>query len=233
MKKLTLIIVCAMAVSGAAFGQSYIQTTLPNTAATFQTNTEIPPPIGGPFEGGAIVGETVTAWIVGSILLTPQSNWSAEGGSISINWGGIDDSCGGASLFGCNPISLNTDLNTAYAVLAPGCFITAGGTVTPQIEGGAICEIAGPFEGGAICEIGGSFEGGANITAVSSASLGSICIGNNGAINVTAGTGLAQTTQSVLLSQQPMLSQQPIPEPATVTLVGLGGFSLLLFRRRK
>jgi len=160
MKKLTLIIVCAMAVSGAAFGQSYIQTTLPNTAATFQTNTEIPPPIGGPFEGGAIVGETVTAWIVGSILLTPQSNWSAEGGSISINWGGIY-MCGEATLSAGNSMC-NIPLNTAIAVLAPGCVITAG-EFSPDVQ----------------------------------------------------------------------LSQQPIPEPATVALVGLGGFSLLLFRRRK
>jgi len=240
MKKLVLTTVCAVAVSGVALAQNLNWSSVPFAAMTAQTNSTAYSPLfsgGGTPVGGAI-GVTGGATATGltydyELLYTTFSGTQAAIPTL-------------ASLLAWNDTGLGaTNGNTA-------------GRLT-VINGNSAAAV--PWTGSttdSIVLVGWSADLGASWSSVSNI-LAAAATGNNTPLqNQLAGqlgflgvstTGYTQTGSSnpgatvfanaanaqglPIFSLLTPLYLVPVPEPTTLALAGLGGLSMLLFRRQR
>lgn len=247
MKKITLTILCAIGVSGAAFAQGFIQWVTPTTAVSYETNTAFSPLFGGPGNGGT-VGLTTTnlggfdealltqtdptgvlptdtnvwdgTWtgnvLNGNGVLTGTNSGAANGfGKINAALGGnaIQVNWANGTTNGVVLVAWSTDLGNSWAVVSN---ILAG------IAVGNYNAFTAQDPTGALAYFGETAFGYLNPNA---ASPGVAITQNNGTPGA-AGLGIfSPNTQ--------LYEINPTPEPASLAVAGLGGLSLLLFRRRK
>jgi len=238
MKKLTLTIVCALAVNGAAFAQGTLAWYVITPAAmTAQTNSTTCSPLfgGGPTGGGA-VGATATA--AAGFYYELLYNTSFTGSQVA-----TPDF---ATLFGGT--WLDTGLTATNAVASAGKLVPVAGNTGATV----------PWSQGTtnnIMLVGWSANLGTSWSVVSNelanwpfdvgipasqAFFGESATGflspgagNPGAAVFGTTAGPNGLPINSLNTQLYLLPLTPTPEPSTIALAGLGGLSLLLFRRRK
>jgi hypothetical protein len=248
MKKLSLTIICALAMNGAAFAQGYINWSLSSTAVTFQTNTEFSPLLGGSFEGGGSGGDTVN--VAGSfnyILLTqPYTGsaptdtnvWDGTWSALTAFGGGELTATNGTGLGGfgrANP-TLGSGVNqqvswangTTQSVVIVGWSSNLGSSWV--VVSNILAQMALGNDDPALVQVG------SQMAFFGETAFGYINpLAGSPGIAITQNNGTPGAFGLGIFSLDTQLYQLPIdvPEPTTTALAGLGGLSLLLFRRRK
>jgi hypothetical protein len=232
MKKLVLTIVCALAMAGAAFAQGNVSWNLITPGAlTAQTNsTQYSPFFGGAAATGGAVGSTGTGYagFYYELLYTTYSGTQATIPTL-------------ASLLSWRDAGLGAT-NAASA----GRLVPIAGTTAAQVPWS-------PGTTDSIVLVGWSADLGSTWGVVSNelahGTFGTVLAGQQGFFGVSA-TGYtttfdtsvnpgallfgAATAQGLpIVSLNTPLYLLPVPEPATMALAGLGGLSLLLFRRQR
>jgi len=210
---------------------------------------------------GAVIGVSAAAFGQGSLLL--QDGATPDFGSVSITGTNANDATvsdyytGSLTLeiFAVQNASLATlqadqtgllhDANNNAAALA---LLTTDGFVQQSINGGSnfvINASGGTFQDGTAATIGNSSTITPSGTTVNTEYVlyGTIANGSYGilALNPSA-TGAASPGTPVNMNTLwpgsgsqafNLYLQQPVPEPTTLALAGLGGLSMLFLRRRK
>jgi hypothetical protein len=224
MKKLTLTTICAFVAAGVAFAQGYINWAGATSTAFLkgQTNTAISPLFGGSGIGG-ISGYTVTNAnsYYYELLYAPWTGSAATITSLSdlLSWKDT-------GLTGVNQIGV------------------AGGVTPIPASAAAQVPVAGGSQANWVV-VGWSANLGTTWLAVSNAlatwnyTIPNAYFGMTPIGTVAAGTSqffgatLFGPNAGQINSPNTQLYALPVPEPGTMALAGLGGLSLLLFRRRK
>jgi hypothetical protein len=239
MKKLTLTIGMVVAMAGAAFAQGTISwLTISPAAITAQTNSQSYSPLfGGGSTGTGAIGVTAvtangfyyellynTAAFTGSKIAAPTltqllSSWIDTG---------LEANNTTASTGKLNP--LNPTAAAAVTGWAGGIGALGGTTNNIIIVGWS-------------SNLGTSWVTVSNVLAnwstdkIANAFFGESSTGylvpNQGNPGAIAFNAAANASGLPIFSLNTQLYALPIPEPATCALLGLGGLSLLLFRRRK
>ena len=239
MKKLTLTIVCALAVTGAALAQGTLMwSSFVPTAITAQTNATVCSPLfGGGSTGGGTVGATAggaTAFyyellyntaFTGSQIASPTLAALTDGSWID---SGLE--------------ATNTGIAGRILPIAPSTQASVAGWA------GGIGSLGGKTNN--IVLVGWSANLGTSWSVVSgelanwgfnplfpNAYFGESTTGylvpNQGNPGCTVFVTTATLNGLPINSVNTQLYLLPTPEPSTIALAGLGGFTLLLFRRRK
>lgn len=248
MKKLALTIICALATAGAAFAQGYVSWSTPAGSITAQTNSTVYSPLfGGGSTGGGAIGVTANGASSGlhymyELLYQAQSGYQVLATDTHV-WDGtwFDTGLAATNSFTASrlaPAGMSGDQQmlypsaTGWAAGTTNSIVLVGwsttlGTSWLQVSNECVLAyanpnkfftVAGDPQNSILCFFGISTFGYVNPNVKSpGASV-------FGAVN---GNGMP------IISLLTPLYEVPIPEPATFALVGLGGLSLLLFRRRK
>ena len=242
MKKLVLSTVCAFAMAGAAFAQGTVQwATISSGNMSGQTNsTQISPLFGGAATGAGAVGNTSTAsagfyyellyrsqLVAGQQVLDPSPTTLA-------------------SLFAWSDSGLGAtnSVNIARALVPIGNQNNAGASVPNSWNNGTTNDI---MMIGWSANLGTSWLSVSNDLAnwgtVQSTIVGQAFFGVSvtGFINpLTTGTspgapvfGAANAQGTPIIAPLTQLYLLPVPEPASMALIGLGGLSLMLIRRKR
>ena len=239
MKKITLTIVCALAVTGAAFAKGTLAWNVITPAAiTAQTNTTTYSPLffGGGSSGFGTVGATATT--PGGFYFELLYNTAFTGSQVTApTWQQLASSW------------IDTGLEANNATASAGKLTPMNPTNAAVVSGwaGGIGTLGGTTNN--IILVGWSSNLGTSWLAVSNvlANWDVDCIdnaffgesttgylvpntGNPGAIPFNT---VASVSGLPINSPNMQLYILGIPEPGTIALVGFGGLSLLLFRRRK
>jgi hypothetical protein len=252
MKKLVLTTVCALAMSGAAFAQGYISYSLSFSYVTAQTNsTQYSPLFGGGTVTGPLASVGATGGAVGTGLIYDYAllympNTVTPGVGTSTVW---DGTWSGAVALTTPYILTGTNNNTAGRIstvqpaantqvnwaagttdniVLVGWSANLGTTwvgvsnILAQLALGNTAPLFAADTSGSQAFFGVSTLGYINPTA---STPGAAIVGNQGGI--PGANGLA------IYSLNTPLYLLPVPEPASMALAGLGGLSLLLFRRQR
>jgi hypothetical protein len=249
-KKLVLTTVCVLAVTGAAFAQGTLNwSSIAPNAMTAQTNAQVYSPL-IPHVGTPLAGTIgVTAFASRGFYYELLYNTAFTGSQIA---GALAPSNSAAALFG------GSWLDTGFT--ATNNVSGTGGRLVP-VAGNASASVSGWANGttnnivlvGWSSDLGTSWVGVSNILAQAAlgnnAALLTQLAGAEGFFGVSAcgyinpnlapagGATLFATAASQnglpVYSLNSQLYLLPVPEPATMALAGLGGLSLLLFRRRR
>jgi hypothetical protein len=258
MKKLTLTIVCAMAMTGAAFAQGYVNWAPNSPDVTFETNSLVYSPLFGggnapAYINGAVAAAGLTATTASGFyyeLLTQA--YSGSPSTDTTVWDGTWT--GAAGIGGLNMTGVNgTGLPTHAGWVTAGTVNGASGASVQVNWASGITQ--------SVVLVGWSANLGSSWVTVSNI-LGQLSVGNQapllaadpsgtqaffgettiGSINPTAaapGDTIFYSSSAPLATGNPIFSLNtqlyllPVPEPATMALAGLGGLGLLLFRRRR
>jgi hypothetical protein len=246
MKKLALTIICGLAVSGAAFAQGNVNwSSITFSSVTFQTNsTQISPLFGGASTGNGAVGNTVGYASLGTgyyYELLYNTSFSGSQVAVPVTLAGLATWWdAGIEASNSTTASRLSPMNPANAVQVPW----SPGTTDNIVLVGWSANLGSAWTGAGAASVSNiianwntdyvnfdtqnSFFGttklaGYTTTVATSVTTGVTIIGNSAQ---TTGLPIGNST----LSQMYLL---PVPEPATCALLGLGGLSMLLFRRRK
>jgi hypothetical protein len=249
MKKLTLTIVCAMAMTGAAFAQGYVNWAVSSVDVTFATNSLVYSPLFGGGNAPSTIGNAVAATGLTSItaggfdyaLLTTTAVPTTD----TTVWDGTWT--GAAGIGGLNMTGVNgTGLPSHAGWVSPATVNGASGT------GVQVNWANGTTQ--SVVLVGWSANLGSSWVTVSNelanwSTLGSTIVGEAffgetgiGSVNPTGaspGDTLFAAASTPLATGTPIFSLNTplyllsVPEPATMALAGLGGLGLLLFRRRR
>jgi hypothetical protein len=242
MKKLALTIVCALAVTGAAFGQANLVSFAPGrTTITFETNAAAYSPL---FGGGAANGSVAAlgtpsagfnyyftllyqsqsgyqalatdqnvwdgTWLDTGLTATNSNSFVGQGAIASVGVGATTVPWNNPTTNSIVLVGWSADLGTTWVGVSNILAALSNGNNTPLAT--KLAGQQGFF---------GESAFGYLTPAVSPAS--------GAAIFATSATGNGLPISGLLTP----LYLLPVPEPATMALVGLGGLSLMLFRRQR
>jgi hypothetical protein len=247
MKKLTLTIVCAMAMTGAAFAQGYVNWNIPTADVTVETNAQTFSPLfGGGSTGSGTVGLTATVangfyYALLTSTTVPTTDTTVWDGS----WTGAAGN-GGVAMTAVNTTGLT------HGGVAPATVNGASGTgVQVNWAAGTTQSVVLVGWSANIGLLGTGAETWVNVSnilanwstyqssVVGQAFFGETTIGSVNPTGASPGDTLFATSSTPLATGTPIFSLNtqlyllPVPEPATMALAGLGGLGLLLFRRRR
>jgi hypothetical protein len=248
MKKLALTIICALATASAAFAQGYVNWSIAANSITAQTNSTVYSPLfGGGSTGGGAIGSTANGGTSGLHYMY-ELLYQSFSGSLATDthvWDGTwhDTGLGATNSFTASRLVAITAGNQYMQVLQPSNLGWATGTTNSIVLVGwsttlgsswadvsnkcvlaaanpnHFFTVAGDPQNSILAFFGESTFGYINPSLQSPGPN----VFNTGATP----NGLP------IYSLNTQLYEVPIPEPATFALIGLGGLSLLLFRRRK
>jgi hypothetical protein len=247
MKKLALTIASAMAITGAAFAQGYVNWGVPNTDVTMQTNsTAYSPLFGGGSTGTGAVGPTVTvASSFDYALLTSAAVLSTDTAVWDGTWTGAAGN-GGVNMTGANSTGLSHGAVTVATVNGQsgnGVQVNwANGTTQSVVLVGWSVNLGSSWA--SVSNILSALAAGNNAplaaqTGGAAAFFGETTIGDVNPAGSAPGNTIFATSSTALPTGQPIfdLNTQlyllPVPEPTTLALAGLGGLALALFRRQR
>jgi len=234
MKKLVLTAVCALATAGAAFAQGTVTwNTIVPTAMSAQTNSTVYSPLfGGGSTGAGAIGATALGTAGASyyyeLLYTSFSGTQATISSLSslLAWNdsGLEATNNASGTAGrVSVINPSTQAVVPWAAGTTDSIVLVGwsadlgstwGVVSNELATGTFGTVLAGQEG----FLGVSTTG---YTATGSGNPGAAVFG-------------AVTAQGLpIVSVNTQLFLLPVPEPTTLALAGLGGLSLLLFRRQR
>jgi hypothetical protein len=242
MKKFTLTIVCAMAMTGAAFAQGFVNWVLPTADVTFETNAAAYSPL---FGGGSTGNNTafgLTSTTAGGFYYallfqsTPNGVLSSDTQVWDGTWSGAAGD-GGVAMLGTNSTSNLSGHGAALPELVNGVSGTgvqvnwANGTTNSVILVGWSANMGTTWLAVSNTLASGVFAANEFFgeTSIGDINPASGAPGNN----IFASSGAATATGTPIFDLNTPLYLLPTPEPASIALAGLGGLSMLLFRRRK
>lgn len=231
MKKLALTSVCALAMVGTLFAQGTVSWNGISAAAmTAQTNTALSPFYGGTGSGGT-VGSTLGAASLGTgyyyeLLYAPfsgtQATISTLGNLLSWQDTGLSATNNPFSAGRLAPINPNSGATVPWPNGVTNSIVMVGWSANLGTTWAAVSNVLATSTFFAP----GSFLGVSTTGYI-----------NPYATGVSPGAALFATGPSTqglpIYSLNTQLYALPVPEPGTLALAGLGGLSLLLFRRRK
>jgi PEP-CTERM motif len=246
MKKIVLTIICAITATGAAIAQGTVSWSTPPTAISAQTNSTVYSPLfGGGSTGGGAQGATGfaangfyyellyygAANNNGGVQLAggsaPSNSFAAlfGGGWFDTGLGATNNVSGTAGRL--NPISPSSGATVPWANGTTNSIVLVGWSSNLGTTWGVVSNLL------ATSTYAGVLAGQNGFFGVSTAGY----INPSGTfvgVNVfgTSGQTYGLPINSIN-TQLYLLPVAPVPEPSTIALAGLGGLSLLLFRRRK
>jgi len=243
MKKLVLTTVCALAVTGAAFAQGTLTWSSFSSSTAYQTNSTVYSPyFGGGTTGSGAVGNTSGGTGTGNYYYELLYLGGFTGSQVSV------------------PGTLSGLLSWSDTLLSATNVVAPSGRIAPIAGNNAAAPANGTWGAGGIgvgvtnsiilvgwsANLGTTWFAVSNVLANWATLSGTIVgnayfgvsatgylVGNTGNPGATvfgpsaSGNGLPINT---LAGQLDLL---PVPEPATLALAGLGGLSLMLFRRQR
>jgi hypothetical protein len=232
MKKLTLTIGCVLAVAGAAFAQGTVNwSTIAFGGYTAQTNSSAYSPLfGGGATGAGTIGNTFNSAVAANgyhweILYLPGGAQQSTPTTLAALSGWSDAGLGaiqtGAGSGRVQPVGPTTAATVPWGAGVTDSIVLAGwssnlGSTWAQV----FATLNGPV---ANIPLGAYF--GLSIAGYISprgVDPGAVFIGGGASAD---GTPIQSTLTPLYLV--------PVPEPTTLALAGLGGLSLLLFRRQR
>jgi len=242
MKKLVLTGVCALAVAGGAFAQNINWGSITAGAMTAQTNsTTYSPLLGGGSATGGAVGLTGSATGTGLIYDYELLYTTYSGG------GALPTIPSLSALLSWNDTGLNATNQTTAGRVAP---VVPNTAATVPWSAGTTDSIVLV---GWSADLGSTWSSVSNLLAAAAAGnnapLQAQLAGQNGFFGVSTpgfitsgasnpgttvfGTAPVANVGTPIFSLLTPLYLVPVPEPTTLALAGLGGLSLLLFRRQR
>jgi hypothetical protein len=236
MKKLVLTTVCALAVSGAAFAQGFVNWSAISFAnVTAQTNsTQFSPLFGGGAAIGGTVGGTATAATSFYYELL-YTSYSGSGGALPtipslaalLTWNDAGQSANNSASAGrLAVVNSNAGAPVPWAAGVTDSIVLVGWSADLGTTWGAVSnELATGSYKTVLAGQQGFF--GLTTTGFIAAGASSVAGATVFASAPVDGTG------TPIQSLNTQLYLLPVPEPATMALVGLGGLSLMLFRRQR
>jgi hypothetical protein len=243
MKKLALTIICALAVNGAVFADGIVNwLSITPAAMTAQTNaTQFSPVFGGGSSGGGTIGNTASASASPTFYFELLYNTNFTGSQVAAP---TFSQLFGGSWFDTGLTATNTTAAGSAGKLAP---VAGNAAATVPWAHGVTNNI---MLVGWSANLGTSWGTVSNELATDSfysvfftSSYAFFGESATGYLNPFDGPGpgpgasmfgsLPNASGLPIFSLNTQLYELPIPEPGTTTLAGLGGLSLLLFRRRK
>lgn len=234
MKKLALTTICALAITGTAFAQGSVNWSTPFGFVTAQTNsTQYSPLMGGGAAVGGAVGVTGSATTSGlsyyyELLYSTYSGSQATIGSLSslLSWNDTLLGATNGSVAGrLTPIAINTQATVPWAAGTTDSIVLVGWSANLGTSWGVVSNLLAT--GDYLTTLGGQ-NGFLGITPTGYIAPNSA----NPGVSVFAGPGQSYGLPISSLNTQLYLLPV-VPEPTTLALAGLGGLSLLLFRRRQ
>jgi hypothetical protein len=235
MKKLALTTVCAFAMTGAAFAQGLVNWgSISFGAMTAQTNsTQNSPFFGGAANVGGAIGAAGGSASVGTgfyyeLLYTTYSGSQATIPSLSslVSWSDAGLSATNQNTAGrLTPINPNSSATVPWAAGVTDSIVLVGWSANLGTSWATVAnELTNKTFAAVLAGQNGFFGVSTTgyITGSTAPAPGATLFNNSATANGLPISGL--NTQLYAL---------PVPEPATMALMGLGGLSLLLFRRSR
>jgi hypothetical protein len=241
MKKLALTIVCGLAVSGVAFAQNNLVSFVPaHTLVTAQTNTAVSALFGGTGTGGTV---GVTAQYVPgglqydyTLLYQTQSGYQVLATDKNV-WDGTWTDTGltatNASNFqgALNPVGV-TATTVPWSNPTTNSIVLVVWSANLGSSWTVVSNILSALANHNTAPLFAADPSGANAFFGESA-FGYI----QPTVSPASGAGIFGSSASQnglpIYSLNTQLYLLPVPEPATMALAGLGGLSMLLFRRQR
>jgi hypothetical protein len=240
MKKLVLTTVCAFAVSGAAFAQGTVNwSTIVPSAMTAQTNSAVSPLFGGSGSGG-IVGSTAVdangffyellynAAFTGSQAAAPTAAQLFGGTWLDAGLSAVN----AASLGRLSPVGANNGATVPWSPGTTNNIVMVGWSADLGTTWTGVSNILASLALGNNSPLLTKLAGQAGFFGVSAAGYTTTLVPPTAPGASVFGTG-ATSSGLPIFSLNTSLYALPVPEPATMALAGLGGLSLLLFRRQR
>jgi len=231
MKKLALTTVCALAMTGAAFAQGNVNWGVISPAAmTVQTNsTAYSPLFGGAANVGGAVGYTALAagGFYYELLYTTYSGTQATIPSLSalMTWSDTGLSAGNStgSQGKLTPIASTAAAQVPWSPGTTDSIVLVGWSANLGTTWASVSTVLANWNNNMPNAFFGVSTTGFITTFSTSTSPGATVF-NSAPV---AGTG------TPIYSLNTPLYLLPVPEPASLAIAGLGGLSLLLFRRQR
>jgi hypothetical protein len=236
MKKLALTTVCALAMAGGAFAQ-YVNWSTPFGSITAQTNTSVSPLLGGTGAGG-IAGNTGGAITTGlvyeyELLYTTFSGTQAAITTLSslLAWNDTGLAATNGTVAGrLTPVNGNTQTAVPWTGSTTDSVVLVGWSSDLGSSWSSVSNLLAAAAAGNNAPLQAQLAGQQGFFGVSATGYTATGSGNPGALVFgTTATAQGLPIQSLLTP----LYLVPVPEPTTLALAGLGGLSLLLFRRQR
>jgi len=247
MKKLALTIICALAMNGAAFAQGYINYNLSHVDITAQTNATVYSSLfffGGEINGigtGGATGSATGTGLIYDYALLYMPNTATPGVGATTVWDGTWSGAvglGGGSLTATNsntagylnPVQASGDTQVNWANGTTDNIVVVGWSANLGSTWFGVSNILAQLALGNVAPYVAQVGGG-------EAFFGESAIGYINPALTTPGASIVGSSPTPnglpIYSLNMQLYLVPVPEPGTMALAGLGGLSLLLFRRRK
>jgi hypothetical protein len=242
MKKLALTTVCALAMTGAAFSQGFVNWGgVSFTSMTAQTNTSVSPLLGGTGAGG-VAGNTGGAVSTGlgydyELLYTTYSGAGALPTIPSLasllQWSDAGLSATNSNTAGrLQVISPNSAASVPWAAGVTDGIVVVGWSADLGSSWSSVSNLLAAAAAGNNAPLQAQLAGNQGFFGVST--TGFIAAGSSSIAGATVfATAPVSGTGTPIFSLNTPLYLVPVPEPTTLALAGLGGLSLLLFRRQR